>query len=356
MDTDLVNFVEARAKDLRLRYSRYLAPKRLLARVLEVEHRGLDRLRRTDAVAGCFGSQFAGYQDPACAVCQLQTACLTRTTAQVLPEHEAKVGADTRALAADMDLPWLAVCLMHALREALLEQDDPEFVDVAVLRRGVGRKPLPDLAPFRNPPKRPPVASVDACHLGARAAETGWPPPMADASHRLGLALKDVYVLPALARTLPRLRYGSPTWQRRVERDRRRLPELNWLPDGSVLRRVKKGELVEVRVFQDRLEWRNEVFATLYEVTAAICGRVEIRMPRIHRGKEVKGTRKQPRMSARRFFDVCFMQLEQRAAALQHMRQEHPQVPSVLPQPAFTTCPVCQKVLATPPEAGHKRV
>lgn len=355
MDADLVEFIESRSHDLRLRYSRYLAPKRLLARVLEVEHRGLERVTRSERLAECFGSQFAGYQDPACAVCQLQTACLARTTAQILPEYEADVGGDTRKLAGAMDLPWLAVSLMHSLRECMLEEDGPEFVDEAVLRRGTGRRPLPDLAPYRNPPRRLPVAAVDACHMGARAAETAWPPPVAPISHRLGLGIKDVFVLPVEARVPPRLKYGSPTWRKRVERDRRRLPELNWLPDGTILRRIKKGELIEVHVFEDRLEWRGEAFATLYEVTAAVCGRVETPMPRIHRGKAVKGTRKHTRQSARRFFDVCFMQLEQRAAALQHMRSKHPQVPSVLPQPSFTTCPVCQDVLARPPEPGQKR-
>lgn len=345
MDVDLTRFTEKRALDLRLRYSRYLAPRRLLARVLDVEHRALDQLTCGKKPVACFGKSFAGYQDAACSVCQLQAACLTRTTAETLPAVEAEVGPEPLALSEAMDVPLLAVHLMQGLRQALTEQDRGEYLDQAELRHGVGRKPVADVSAYRNPPKRRGVVTLAACLLGAQAAETGWPPMPVSVTYRLGTALKDLYVIQAFAEVPQRLTYGSPTWQRRVRRDRRRLPELSWLPEGSILRRIKKGERIEVKVYRDRLEWRGQSFATLYEVTAAICGRIEYKMPPKH-PKGQKGTRHMVRVSAKRFFDVCFMQLHQRAAAVQHMRKHHPETRYPLPQPVFTTCPECGEVLA----------
>lgn len=345
MDRDLTAFAEMRAQDLRLRYSRYLAPRRLLARVLEVEHRALNTLAKANKPVSCFGVAFAGYQDASCAVCQLQTACLTRTTAETLPSHEAKVGPEPVALAADMDIPLLAVALMQGLRRTLLENDTGEYVDEAQLKHGIGRRPVADVSAHRNPPKRPAPISVAAALLGAQAAETGWPPPPEPISNRLGVTLKDTFVIQALAYVPQRLTYGSPTWKKRVARDRRRLRQLNWLPEGTILRRIKKGERIEVRVYRDRLEWRDQTFATLYEVTAAICGRIEYRMPPKH-PKGTHGTRHMVKVSAKRFFEVCFTQLDQRAAALQHMQKHHPETRYPLPQPVFTTCPECGELLA----------
>ena len=347
MDADLIDFTEARARDHRVRYNRYLAPRRLLARVLKIEHRGLDGLEDGRKPVSCFGSSFAGYQDSACAVCQLQAACLVRTTAKTLPDIEAEVGADPRAIAQAMDVPMLAVGLMYAMREAIADPDELEHVPVAQLKHGVGRHPVPDLSAHRNPPKRAPVATLAACLFGAQAAETAWPPPVRMTTHRLGNGLRDTFTIQAFAHVPARLKYGSPVWIKRVAKDRFRLPELDWLPDGTVLRRIKKGERIEVKVYRDRLEWRGQVFATLYEVTAAVCGRIEYKMPPSRPNKNNKGTRLYPRVSAKRFFDVCFMQIYQRAAALQHMRAEHPDLPMVLPQPAFTACPACQAELAT---------
>lgn len=330
MDEALVIFTEARAQDLRLSYSRYLAPRRLLARVLDVEHRAQETLESQEQVPNCFGSEFAGYQHPSCSVCQLQAACLVRTTADALPGHEAEHGLDARALAASMDVPLQAVGLMHALRTALLE-DPAEYVDEPILKHGKGRKPVADLTAFRNPPPKRRVSLLAfAALFGAQAGETGWPPAPRSITQRLHSGLQASFVIHALAWVPQKLVYGSPTWKRRVARDRKRMPEMTWLPDGSVLRVVRNKELIEVRVFADRLEWRGQMFPTLYEVSAAACGRTEYKQPPAQL-KKSGGTRFMPKTSARRFFAPALGAIVQLARAQLNAR---PESTETNPQPA----------------------
>lgn len=342
MDADLIVFTEKRAGDLRVRYSNYLAPRRLLARVLDIEQRALARLSADEKTkpASCFGQAFGGYTDPTCAVCQLQAACLTRTTAHVLPDAEAAVGLTPRALCEEMGVPLSALSLMQGLREALREPAGPETTPEPLLQRGTGRRPSPDVRALRNTPRGRPVrASTAACLLGAQASETAWPPLVDPTAFRLGHGVKDTYRIQILSRPLPKLTYGSPVWQRRVARDRRRIPELDWLPDGTKFLRLLRGELVEVLIYPDRLMWRGRPYATLYEVSAAAAGRCEYKMP-----PSVKhgGTRMLAKINAVTFFKYCLAQVRLRARLLRHAQDAHPA--EVVPMLGgwASVCPVCE--------------
>lgn len=325
-DPDLMVFTEARARDLRLSYSRYLAPRRLLTRVLEVEQRAAQTLTREGRMVACFGQEFAGYLDSSCAVCQLQAACLVRSTARTLPAAEAELGADATvmALAEHMALPLGAVTLMRALRASVMVQDHAAYTDEPLLRYGHGRRPVPDLTALRRPPTRRISLPAIACLFAAQAAETAWPPKPRGAHLRLGTGLAHNFVVQALAYTPPRLTYGSPSWRRRVARDRRRLPELDWLPDGTVLRVVRQRELVEIAVHADRLVWRGESYPTLYEIVAAVAGRHEYKQSPQQAAKS-GGTRLMPKRSARRFFAPAFAAINALAEAQRaQTKQEAP--------------------------------
>lgn len=316
MDESLVVFTEARAVDLRLTYSRYLAPRRLLGRVLDVEHRAQEIIDKQNGRPACFGTEFAGYQNPSCSVCQLQAACLVRTTADALPAFEDAHGADARALAQAMSVPLQAIDLMHALRSALLEEPGEDYTGEAQLKHGQGRRPVADVSAWRNPPpKRRASIMAFAALFGAQAAESAWPPAPRSITQRLHHGLQASYVIHALAWMPQKLTYGSPTWKRRIARDRKRMPELAWVPDGTVLRVVRNKEQIDVRIFADRIEWRGQMFPTLYEVCAAVCGRIEYRQTpaQLHKSG---GTRFMPKTSARRFFAPALMQISAMAKAM----------------------------------------
>lgn len=320
MDKALTVFTEGRAQDLRLSYSRYLAPRRLLARVLDVEHRALEIIDKNDERPGCFGEQFAGYQNPSCAVCQLQAACLVRTTADALPLIEQEHGLDARAQSQAMQVGLAAVGLMHSLRAALVEPVTTDWLKEPMLKHGHGRKPATDVSQYRNPIRRKTMALTYAALFGAQAAETAWPPKPQGVTSRLGSSIQSAYVIRAMAFVPQRLTYGSPTWKARVRRDRVRMPELSWVPDGTIFRVVRNREQIDVHIYQDRLMWRGQAFPTLYEVCAAVCGRTEYRQTPLQFNKS-GGTRSMPKTSARRFFAPALAQVVAQARELQAKRK-----------------------------------
>jgi hypothetical protein len=319
MDKALVLFTENRAQDLRLDYSRYLAPRRLLARVLDVEHRALEIIDQNDERPGCFGEQFAGYHDPCCAVCQLQAACLVRTTADVLPQVEQDHGLDARAQAQALKISLLAVGLMHSLRAALVEPATTDWLKEPMLKHGHGKRPATDVSAYRNPKKIRSKGLAYACLFAAQAAETAWPPRPQGVTTRLGTAIQSAFVIQSLSFVPQRLTYGSPTWKRRVKRDRVRMPELKWVPDGTIFRVIRNKEQVDVHIYQDRLMWRGQAFPTLYEVCAAVCGRTEYRQTPKQFAKS-GGTRSMPKTSARRFFAPALRLVNARARAIVEAR------------------------------------
>ena len=340
MDGELVAFAERRALSLDLTYSRYLSPYRLLAQVLNMEHRAISGLPDPNRPAPCFGRNFSGQQDPDCAKCQVQAACLLRTASKALPEVEAAHPFDTVAIAAALDSSLHAVGLMQAMRFALSDMHDeaPLYLDRPVLLHGSGRKPVVDLAPYRRNLRYRQHLGADACRLSAQGAETGWPAHPAEAPQRLGTKLRDVFVICGPVHLPPKRTYGNPVFRARVRRTQARLPELAWCPDGTVLRRVYKNEVVEVTLYRDRFEYKGQPFASLAEVVAVVDGKAEYRLPP---SKGQTGTRKMTKLSAPKFFADALVALYLRALHVMHDRCVHQDKAHILRRYAPQACLIC---------------
>ena len=248
--------------------------------------------------------------------------------------------ASPLAAAEELDASLRAVGLMHALRVALAEMDDdaPLHLTKPVLRKGRKRRPVTDLTPFRLNKALWAKCAADACRLAAQASETAWPPMPAPATQRLGLTVADTYLLHGGPQIAARNRYGNKVFQDRVRRTYERTPELSWCPEGTVLRKVHRGERVEVTLFRDRFEHKGSAFASLSEIVGVVDGKAEYRMPP---SRMSRGTRNQPRVSASKFFCEAFASLYLRALWLVHHREAHPGKTVAWRDIAPTACTAC---------------
>jgi hypothetical protein len=311
VDADLIKYFELRARDLGIVYTQGEPPRDLMMRVMAQESDIQQGLSDEEFPAVCFGTLWGGYRDRDCGVCQIQSRCLRRFATEHVPmvlKAQNLVDTDPYVLCKTLAVPPAAIITARLYVDEIsgLGPVHDERPYTLIPR---ARAPELDVSRYRRPAKTY-VEASRACVLGAEAASLPWPRPLPAVRQRPSLGLEHLYPplrhSPLLARQRPD-RY-SKVWHARHARERARPGPIGDLPIGATLRRIYRGELIEIQVCDGHYDWRGHQYPTLYDAIGEVTGRREYKRPKGE--NRPHGTRKMSEWSAKRFFKHAFEQFE----------------------------------------------